>query len=134
LANVTKTLSQASTAAASATSSTSTSAPAASQPNNPLSQLSPADRKKMFGELDDVRKQLFASSNTQNTGAASGTSGSNSSVSALFAQISNNTGSINESQFAQFLAQVGANVPGYNQQGNVSAGEQIAGSILSTMA
>jgi hypothetical protein len=112
LADVTQTLSQASTTAASAASGTTSQ-------SNPLSQLSDADRKKVFSELQDVRKQLHAA-NPQ--AANSGLTGNANSVNGLFSQIdTDGNGSISQSEFTQFLAQIGANAIGYNQSGNESA-------------
>lgn len=121
LADITQTLSQASTSATSIASGTSTtSASSTSSQSNPLSQLSEADRKKVFSELQDVRKQLFAA-NAQAASSTGATSSTNS-VSQLFSQIdTNGNGSIDQAEFTQFLAQIGANALGYNQQGNASA-------------
>ena len=120
LADVTKTLSQASTAATS-TDTTASSTSQTSQ-SGALSQLSDADRKKVFSELQDVRKQLHAASDTQGASAASGVPNSGDAVSQLFSQIdTNGNGTIDKSELTQFLAQIGANALGYNQQGNASA-------------
>jgi EF-hand domain len=117
LADITKMLSQASTTAASATSGTSTTGQ-----SNQLSQLSDADRKKIFSELKDVRQQLFGALNPQAANATSGTSGANNAVSQLFSQIdTDGNGSISQSEFTQFLAQIGANALGYNQNGSASS-------------
>jgi hypothetical protein len=117
LADITKMLSQASTTATSATSGTSTTGQ-----SNQLSQLSDDDRKKIFSELKDVRQQLFAASNPQAANATSGSSGANNAVSQLFSQIdSDGNGSISQSEFTQFLAQIGANALGYNQNGSASS-------------
>jgi polyhydroxyalkanoate synthesis regulator phasin len=108
LADVTKTLSQASNS--SSTSQTSQS--------GSLSQLSDADRKKVFSELQDVRKQLFATLNPQNAN----TSSTPDAVSQLFSQIdTNGDGTVSKDEFTQFLAQIGANALGYNQNGNASS-------------
>lgn len=116
LADITKMLSQASTTATSTTSGTSTTGQ-----TNQLSQLSDSDRKKVFSELQDVGKQLFAA-NTQASNATSGTSGTNDAASQLFSQIdTDGNGSISQSELTQFLAQIGANALGYNQNGNASA-------------
>ena len=131
LADVTSLLSQSaqtsSTAATSTTPSTSTS-----NQTNPLSQLSDADHKKVFSELQDVRKQLFAVSDAQGTDAtsASAASGNNDAISNLFAQIdTDGNGTIDQSEFTQFLAQIGANALGYNMQGTANTA---SGSWLSS--
>jgi EF-hand domain len=121
LADITQTLSQASTTATSATSATAGTTGQTGQ-GNALSQLSDSDRKKVFSELQDVRKQLFAASNTQGTTATSATSGSSDAANQLFSQIdTNGNGSIDQAEFTQFLAQIGANALGYDQGGNVSS-------------
>jgi len=114
LKDITTTLSQTSqTSATSTTGSTSTT--------NPLSQLSDADRKKVFGELQDVRKQLSAVGATSSTSSTSSSS-STDAVNKLFAQIdTDSNGSIDQAEFTQFLAQVGASALGYNQQGTSSS-------------
>ena len=107
LADVTQTLGQSSTSASTASTSTT----GLSGQSNPLSQLSDEDRKKVFSELQDVRKQLHAA----NSQAASGSSSGSNAVGNLFSQIdSNGDGSISKDEFMQFLAQVGANSIGYN--------------------
>ena len=89
---------------------------------NPLSQLSDSDRKKIFSELQDVRKQLHSALNPQSANATSVISGSNDAVSALFSNIdADKNGAISKDEFTQFLAQVGATALGYNQQGNTSS-------------
>jgi polyhydroxyalkanoate synthesis regulator phasin len=119
LADITKTLSQ--TAQASSTSATTaTSTTGQTSQTNPLSQLSDADRKKVFGELQDVRKQLKAanSQSAESTGAANGSN----AVSQLFSQIdSDGSGSIDQAEFTQFLAKIGANTLGYDQNGSVNS-------------
>jgi hypothetical protein len=86
--------------------------------SNSLSQLSDADRKKVFSELQDVRKQLHAAFDTQSANASSG---STDAVSKLFSQLdTNNDGSISKDELTQFLAQIGANAIGYDQQGNAN--------------
>lgn len=111
LTDITQTLSQSSTSSVSTTSGSTTTSG-----SNPLAQLSDADRKKVFGELQDVRKQLFAAS-PQSAGSTNGAN----SASQLFSQIdTNGNGSIDQAEFTQFLAQIGANAIGYNQQGNTS--------------
>ena len=78
--------------------------------SNPLSQLSDADRKKVFSELQDVRKQLHAANPQANS-----SSGGGNAASSLFSAIdSNGDGSISPSEFTQFLAQLGANALGHN--------------------
>jgi polyhydroxyalkanoate synthesis regulator phasin len=115
LADITKILQSSSTSAATSTSGQ------ASQ-SNPLSQLSDADRKKVFSELHDVRKQLYAASESQASNASSGTSSNSDAVNQLFSQIdTNGNGSIDQAEFTQFLAQVGANALGYNQNGAASS-------------
>jgi Ca2+-binding EF-hand superfamily protein len=122
LADITKTLGQTSTASTTATTSSS----GQSGQSNPLSQLSDADRKKVFSELQDVRKQLQASF-AQGTDASSSTSGGSDAVSQLFSQIdTNNDGSISKDEMTQFLAQVGANALGYNQTGSASVSSSAA--------
>jgi polyhydroxyalkanoate synthesis regulator phasin len=129
LADITQIMNQnAQTTSAGSTGQTSQS--------NSLSQLSDADRKKVFSELHDVRKQLFAASNTDGANGSSGASSGDDAVSTLFSQIdSDNNGSIDKSELTQFLAQIGANALGYNQRGttNVSA-SAMSWSTFSTMA
>jgi len=123
LADVTQILSQ-NTQTAGSTATTSSSG--ATSQSSPLSQLSDADRKKMFGELQDVRKQLHAISGTQGTSAASGMSNNSDAVSQLFSQIdSNNDGNIDKSEMTQFLANIGANALGYTSQGNASSASSV---------
>jgi EF-hand domain len=111
LSDITNTLGLASSTSTTATTSTTGS----NSQSNPLSQLSDADRKKVFSELQDVRKQLYAASNTQGANASSGASGGNDAVSKLFSMIdTDGNGSISQSEFTQFLAQIGANALGYN--------------------
>jgi len=82
-------------------STANTSSTGQSGQSNPLSQLSDADRKKVFSELQDVRKQLHAA----NPQTASGSSSGSNSVGNLFSQIdSNGDGSISKDEFTQFLA------------------------------
>jgi polyhydroxyalkanoate synthesis regulator phasin len=70
LADVTKTVGQTPTASANGQTGQT----------NPLSQLSDADRKKVFGELQDVRKQLYSAMNPQGA-SSSNASGPNSTLS-----------------------------------------------------
>jgi hypothetical protein len=138
LADVTQTLGQTTPAAAGGTSATgasSTGATTQNAPTNPLSQLSDADRQKVFTELQDVRKQLHAAMNPLGANAASGPANAGNTVNNLFSQIdTDNNGSISKDEFTQFLAQIGANALGYDQQGNSSAASSVAGSTLSTLA
>jgi len=121
LSDITNTLSSASSA--SATSSTSTASQ--SGQSNPLSALSDSDRKKVFSELQDVRKQLYAT-NAQSSSATSGASGNNA-VNNLFSSIdSNGDGSISKDEFTQFLATLGANALGYNQTGSANVSSSAA--------
>ncbi len=83
LSDITNTLGLASSTSTTATTSTTGS----NSQSNPLSQLSEADRKKVSNELPDVRKQLYAASNTQGANASSGASGGNDAVSKLFSMI-----------------------------------------------
>jgi polyhydroxyalkanoate synthesis regulator phasin len=111
LADITQTLQSAQASTTGATGKT-----------NPMSQLSEADRKKVFSELQDVRKQLHAANNPQDATVAATNSASNNAVSNLFSKLdTNNNGSIDKDEFTQFLAQVGANALGYNQQGNTNS-------------
>ena len=129
LADITKTLSgNAQTSSTGTTGQTSQS--------NPLTQLSDADRKKVFSELQDVRKQLHAAFNPQGANAASGSSGGTDAVSKLFSMIdSDNNGAISKDEFTQFLAQIGANALGYNQQGTTNAAySALTGNAFETMA
>ena len=128
LADVTQTLGQ-NTQAASATGST-----AQNSQTNPLSQLSDADRKRIFGELQDVRQQLYAATNPQGTtGAASSASGNNNAIANLFSQIdADHNGTIDQNEFTQFLAQIGANALGYNA--NATSNIQAANSTFSAIA
>lgn len=120
LADVTQILGQATQAASTGTSSSQTGQ------TNPLSQLSDADRQKVFSELQDVRKQLHA---------AMGPSSANNEAGNLFSQIdTDGNGSISKDEFTQFLAQMGANILGYDQQGNTNAASNVVGSALSTSA
>jgi hypothetical protein len=120
LADITKIMSQTSNTSANANSATAGTTGQTSQ-SGALSQLSDADRKKVFSELQDVRKQLHAAE-PQASNAASGSSSSSDAVSKLFSQIdTNGNGSIDQSEFTQFLAQIGANALGYDQGGNVSS-------------
>jgi len=119
LADITQTLGQTTQAASSGTSSTS--ATATTSQTNPLSQLSDADRQRVFSELQDVRKQLHAANNPQGANAASGVSNGNA-VNNLFSQIdTDNSGSISQNEFTQFLAQIGANVLGNNANATSNA-------------
>jgi Ca2+-binding EF-hand superfamily protein len=127
LADITKTLGL--NSSSSTTSSTGTTASASTtgstSQSNPLSQLSDADRKKVFSELQDVRKQVFAAFNTQNTDASSSSSGSSDAVNKLFSMLdTDNNGSISKDELTQFLAQIGANALGYNQQGNANVSSE----------
>ena len=120
LADITSTLGSAS----SATSSTSSGGQ--SGQSNPLSALSDSDRKKVFSELQDVRKQLYAT-NAQSASANSSASSGNDAVSQLFSQIdTNNDGAISKDEMTQFLAQIGANALGYNQTGSASVSSSSA--------
>ncbi len=127
LADVTQTLSQNAQASSSAsgTSALSSSASQTSQSNS-LSQLSDADRKKVLGELQDVRKQLHATFSTQATNASQASSSSSDAMSKLFSQMdSNGNGSIDQNEFSQFLAQNSSSAYGYNPQGNASSAASI---------
>lgn len=118
LADITKILSQ---TTQTSSNGTSTAATGQTGQSNPLSQLSDADRKKVFSELHDVREQLRAA-NPQASNAASGSSSSSDAVTKLFSQIdTNSNGSIDQTEFTQFLAQIGANALGYDQNGTASA-------------
>jgi chromosome segregation ATPase len=118
LADITKTLASAQTSSASTTAQTGKT--------NPLSQLSDDDRKKIFSELQDVRKQLKAAS-SQASSAGSG----NDAVSKLFSQIdTDGNGSISSGEFKEFLANVGATALGYTQNGTASA---TSGNIFSAI-
>jgi chromosome segregation ATPase len=118
LADITKTLAGAQTSSASSTAQTNKT--------NPLSQLSEDDRKKIFSELQDVRKQLKAAS-SQASGADSGSD----AVSKLFSQLDTDAnGAISKDEFKQFLAQVGATVLGYTQNGTSNAA---SGNIFSAI-
>jgi ribosomal protein S20 len=124
LADITKTLGQ--TASSSTTASTGTTANASAtgstSQSNPLSQLSDADRKKVFSELQDVRKQVFAAFSSQDADATSGTSSAGDAVSNLFSKIdTDNNGAISKDEFTQFLAQIGANALGYNSNATSNA-------------
>jgi hypothetical protein len=133
LADITQTLSQ--NAAPSGTA-TGTSGTGATTSSNPLSQLSDADRKKVFGELQDVRKQIHAAFSSQNTSAASGATNNTDAVTNLFSKIdTNGDGSIDKNEFTQFLAQIGANALGYDLNGNANANSSaLTGSTFSAMA
>lgn len=98
-----------------------------------LSQLSDADRKKVFGDLQDVRKQLHSALNPQGAGASSGQSGADA-ASGLFSQIdTDGSGSISKEEFSQFLAQIGANALGYTQNAS-PAGSDSTGANVSVTA
>lgn len=127
LADVTQTLGQ-NTQAASTTGST-----AQNSQTNPLSQLSDADRKRIFGELQDVRQQLYSAMNPQGTSATSAASGNNNEIANLFSQIdTDHNGTIDQNEFTQFLAQIGANALGYNA--NATSNLQAANSTFSAIA
>jgi hypothetical protein len=109
LADVTQTLSQAQSTAAGATGATSQT--------GTMSQLSPADRKKVMGELQDVRKQLHAAYNPQasNAASASGSSAMGNLQNDLFAAIdTNGDGSISQSEFSTFLKNLSSDQSGQN--------------------
>jgi hypothetical protein len=113
LADVTQTLGQSSTSASTASTSTT----GQSGQSNPLSQLSDADRKKVFSELQDVRKQLQAAN-----GQASNSTSGNNAANNLFSEVdTDSSGSISQSEFTQFLANIGANSLGYNANGSSSS-------------
>jgi len=146
LADVTQTLSQnasssstaTSTSATTGTDSTTGSSSTSSQSNS-LSQLSDTDRKKVLGELQDVRKQLHSAFGAQSANASGSTSSSSSAsdaISQLFSQMdSNGNGSIDQNEFSQFLAQNSPNAYGYNPQGNASsAASVLTGSNFSVTA
>jgi hypothetical protein len=124
LADITKTLGLNSSSAATSTTGTTANASAtgSSSQSNPLSQLSDADRKKVFGELQDVRKQVFAAFSSQDADATTGASSATDAVSSLFSKIdTDNNGSISKDEFTQFLAQIGANALGYNSNATSNA-------------
>ena len=129
LADITTILGQATQAAGNGT--TNTSATATTTQTNPLAQLSDADKQKIFGELRDVRQQLYAANNPQGTGAASGASSNNNAIANLFSEIdTDHNGTITKQEFMQFFAQMG-----YDQQGNTNnAASNVAGSTLSALA
>jgi septal ring factor EnvC (AmiA/AmiB activator) len=127
LSDVTQILSQ------SAQTSNTSNATSQSGPTGQISQLSDADRKKVFSELHDVRKQLWAANSPQASNAVSGSSTNSDAVTKLFSQIdTDNSGTIDQAEFTQFLAQIGANALGYSQNGNV--GSANSGSIFSALA
>jgi Ca2+-binding EF-hand superfamily protein len=124
LADITKTLGQ--TASSSTTASTGTTANASAtgstSQSNPLSQLSDADRKKVFGELQDVRKQVFAAFSALDVDANTGTSSAGDAVTKLFSMLdTDKNGSISKDELTQFLAQIGANALGYNSNATSNA-------------
>jgi len=122
LADVSKTLGL--TSSTSATTSTSTTGTGSQ--SNPLSQLSDADRKKVFSELQDVRKQLHAANPQANS-----SSGGGNAASSLFSAIdSNGDGAISPSEFTQFLAQIGANAIGYNPNATTNTQNESSFSTL----
>ncbi len=128
LADITKTLGQASGATSATSTASGTASSSTTGQSNPLSQLSDADRKKVFSELQDVRKQLQAA-NSQSAAGSSASSGSDA-VSKLFSQIdTNNDGTISKDELTQFLAQIGANALGYNA--NATSTTQTGGSSFS---
>ena len=133
LADITQTLGQ--TTQAASTGTANTGATTTTTQTNPLSQLSDSDRQKIFGELQDVRQQLFAVNNTQGTNATSATSNSNA-VNNLFSQIdADHNGTIDQNEFTQFLAQIGANALGYNQLGTANtASSSLTASTFSVLA
>ena len=129
LADITQTPGQTTQAASSGT--TNTGSTTTTSQTNPLAQLSDADRKKILGELRDVRQQLYEANNPQGTGAASGVSSNNNTIANLFSQIdTDHNGTITKQEFMQFFAQMG-----YDQQGNTNnAASNVAGSTLSALA
>lgn len=131
LADITTILGQATQAAGNGT--TNTSATATTTQTNPLAQLSDADKQKIFGELRDVRQQLYAANNPQGTGAASGASSNNNAIANLFSEIdTDHNGTIDQNEFTRFLAQIGANALGYNA--NATSNIQAASSAFSAIA
>jgi Ca2+-binding EF-hand superfamily protein len=122
LADITKTLGLTSSSSTTASTGTTASTTGSTSQSNPLSQLSDADRKKVFSELQDVRKQVFAAFSSQDADATSGTSSAGDAVSNLFSKIdTDNNGAISKDEFTQFLAQIGANALGYNSNATSNA-------------
>jgi hypothetical protein len=124
LADITKTLGLNSSSGTTSTTGTtaSSNATGSTSQSNPLSQLSDADRKKVFGELQDVRKQVFAAFSSQDTDATTGTSSAGDAVTKLFSMLdTDKNGSISKDEFTQFLAQIGANALGYNSNATSNA-------------
>jgi polyhydroxyalkanoate synthesis regulator phasin len=122
LADITKTLGLTSTSSTTVSTGTTASTTGSTSQSNPLSQLSDADRKKVFSELQDVRKQVFAAFSSQDADATSGTSSAGDAVSNLFSKIdTDNNGAISKDEFTQFLAQIGANALGYNSNATSNA-------------
>jgi hypothetical protein len=124
LADITKTLGLNSTAGT--TSSTgataNASATGSSSQSNPLSQLSDTDRKKVFGELQDVRKQVFAAFSALDVDANTGSSSAGDAATKLFSMLdTDKNGAISKDEFTQFLAQIGANALGYNSNATSNA-------------
>ncbi len=82
-----------------------------------LSQLSDDDKKKIFGELQDVRKQLHSAIAPKS--AATGTT--SDQMNKMFAAMdANNDGSVTKEEFASFMSSV-AQKGGYNAQGAISS-------------
>jgi len=84
-----------------------------------ISQLSDADKKKVFGELQDVRKELHSAMGSQQGASAGATS---DQINQMFTSMdSNGDGNVSKDEFASFLntlAQKGS----YNAQGSLSQG------------
>ena len=77
------------------------------------STLSADDRKKLFGELQDVRKQLHAATAPQGTAPGASSDQANQ----LFASMdADGNGSISKDEFASFMTSL-AQKGGYNAQG-----------------
>jgi hypothetical protein len=118
LADITKTLGLNSTAGTTANAS----ATGSKSQSNPLSQLSDADRKKVFGELQDVRKQVFAAFSALDVDANTGSSSAGDAVTKLFSMLdTDKNGAISKDELTQFLAQIGANALGYNSNATSNA-------------
>ena len=108
----------------------SSAQPGGSNQSNPVAQLSDDDRKKIFSELSDVRKKLYAALNPDGSDQAV----SNNTLNNLFAAIdSNNDGSISKDEFADFLKNLAQN-GGYNVQGATVQQTTVIQSTFSTTA
>jgi Ca2+-binding EF-hand superfamily protein len=109
-----------------------------------MSQLSPADRKKVMKELHDVGKELFAALNSQSTSSTSATS-SASQINSLFSAMdTNGDGSVSKSELTNYLSQLSNSPQGaadlligsfYNPQGGLTtAASSAVGSSINVTA